>query len=55
MLIEISYKIILSLGDSVLLGGFELGYKVLDIFCVDEKFVELRSDEYFILYDRHEL
>ena len=39
----------------LLLGGFELGYEVLDIFGVDAKFVECGSDEDSILYDRHEL
>ena len=46
--IAIYYQIILILGDSVLLGGFELGDEVLDVFDVDEKIVECRSDEYSI-------
>ena len=53
--IEIYYTIILILGDSVLLGGFKIGYEVLSVFGVDDKFVECRSDEDFILYGRHEL
>ena len=55
MLIAIFYVIILTIGDSVLLGGFELGDEVLGFFGVDKKIVECRSDEYFILYDRNEL
>ena len=41
MLIKINYQIIMILWDSVLLGGFELGDKVLDLFSADEIFVEL--------------
>ena len=55
MLIETSYHIIMILGDSVLLGGFEIGDEVLDAYGVDAKFVEFRSDEELIFYDRHEL
>ena len=54
MLIEISNHIILILGDSVLLGGFKLGYEVLDVYGVDEKIIECRYDEYLIFYERHE-
>ena len=46
--------IILILGYSVFLGGFELEVEVLDVFGVNNKFVEWRSDEDFIFYDRHE-
>ena len=55
MLISISYHIIMILGDSILLGVFELGDDVLDVYGVDEKFVELVYDEDFILIHRHEL
>ena len=48
------YKIIPLLGDSVLSGRFELGDKSLDVSSVDTEFEEFRSDEDFILYDRHE-
>ena len=34
MLIAIFYQVILILGDSVLLGDFELGYYVLDVYDV---------------------
>ena len=54
MLIEISNNIIRILGKYVLLGGFKLGDEVLDVYGVDEKFVECRYDEYFILYVRYE-
>ena len=39
MLVLISYHIILILGDSILLVGFELGDEVLDVHGVDAKFV----------------
>ena len=45
---------ILILEDSVLLGGFELVYEVLDYYGVYETFLECRSDEDLILYDRQE-
>ena len=54
MLVAISYQIILILGDSVLFGGFKLGDEVLDVYGVDKKFGECRSDEESILYDKHE-
>ena len=54
-LIEISYPIIQILGDSILLGGFKLGYEVFDTFGVDENFVEFICDSAFILYEIHEL
>ena len=54
MLIEIFYHIILNIRDSVLLGGLELRDGVLGVFGVDDKFVECRSDENFIFYDRRE-
>ena len=53
MWITIFYQITLILGDSVFLGGIELGYEVLDVNGVDAKFVEYKYDEDFILYDRH--
>ena len=43
-MVVISYRIILILGDSVLLGGFKLGDEVLIVYGVDTKFVECRSD-----------
>ena len=54
-MIEIYHHIILILGDSVLLGGFELGDEVLGVYGVVAKFVEYISDEEFILYDRKKL
>ena len=39
---------------SALLGGLELGDEVLDVYGADKKIVEFRSDEEFMLYDRHE-
>ena len=41
------------IGDSVLFSGFSFGDEVLDVFDVDKKIIEFRSDEYFIFYDRH--
>ena len=55
MLIYISYHIIMILVESVLLGGFKLGDEVLDVYGVDAKYLEYRSDKDLILYDRHEL
>ena len=37
-----------------MLGGFELGDVVLDFYHMDKQIVECRSDEDFMLYDRHE-
>ena len=51
MLIAIFHNIILVIGDSVLLGGFKLGDEVLDVYGVDAKFSECRSDGDFIFYD----
>ena len=39
MLVGVSYQIILILGYSVLLGGFELGEEVRDFFGVDGNFI----------------
>ena len=54
MLIAIFHHIILFIGDSVLLVGFQILDEVLGFFGVDEKFVECRYNEDFILYGRHE-
>ena len=54
ILIVISHQIILIIGDFVLLGGFEPGDEILDIFGVYEKCVECRSDGDFIFYERNE-
>ena len=54
ILIAIPYPIIVILGDYFLLGGFELGDEGLGVYGVDAKFLECRSDEDFILYNRHE-
>ena len=54
MLIAIFYQIILILGYSVLLGGFRIGNEFLDVYGVDAKILECRSDEDLILYYRHE-
>ena len=45
MRISIYYHIILVIGDSVLLGVFEIGYGVLDVFGVEKNILECRSDE----------
>ena len=50
----ILYHIILIILYYVLLGWFKIGYYVLDVYGVGVKFVECRSEEDFILYDRHE-
>ena len=54
MLIYIFYHIIIVIGSYVLLGGFELVYEVLDVYSLNVKYLECRSDEYFIFYDRYE-
>ena len=53
LIYAVLYQLILLLGKSVLLGGFELGDEVLSVSGVDKKFTEWRSDGHFILYDRH--
>ena len=53
ILIAILYQIILILNVYVLLGGFEPGYEVLDVYVVDTKFVECISNEDLIFYDRN--
>ena len=53
MQISILYLIIMILGDSVLLGGFNHADEVLDVYDVDNKYIYCRSYEYFFLYDRH--
>ena len=53
ILIAILYQIILILDVYVLLGGFEPGYEVLDVYVVDTKFVECISNEDLIFYDRN--
>ena len=55
ILITISYQIIIILGESVLLGGFELGNGDLGVFGVKEKFLGCRYDKELILYEIHEL
>ena len=55
MLIDILQQIILIIGDSFLLGGFEIGDEVLDVYCVEDNFLECIYDEDFILYERHKL
>ena len=40
MLILNSYQIIMIIGESVLLGGFQLRDEVFDVYDVDAKFVE---------------
>ena len=54
MIIAILYLIILIIRSYVLLGGFKLGDEVLDVYGVDKKILECRSDEDFMLYDKHE-
>ena len=43
-MIDMLYQIILIIGGSVLLGGLKLGDKVLNVYGVDAKFVECRSN-----------
>ena len=54
ILIYIFYKIIMILGESILLGASKLGDEVLGVYCVDTKNIECISDEEFMLYGRHE-
>ena len=54
MLIDILYQIIIILGDYLLLIVLELGYEVLDVYGVDAKFTERRSDEESIFNDRNQ-
>ena len=37
-----------------MLIGFKLGNEVFDVYGADAKYLEYRSDEEFILYDRYE-
>ena len=53
-MVSVFYKIILFLVDYILLGGFKLGYEVLDLSEVDAKLSGYRSDGDFILDDGHE-
>ena len=53
MMIYIFYQIILILVESILLGGFTLIDEVLNVYGVDAKYIEFRSDEDFIVYDRY--
>ena len=55
MLVAIFYWITLIIGDSRLLGAFELGYDFFGVFGVYVKSLEWRLYEDLILYDRHEL
>ena len=55
MRIDILYHITLNIREYVLLGVFTLGDEILNVYGVGDKFVELISDEEFILYGRHEL
>ena len=48
MQISIFYLIVMILGDSVLLGGFTLADEALDVYGVDNKYIDCRSYEYFI-------
>ena len=45
MMIALFYKLLLILGNSILLGQFELGYEFLGISGVDAKFSGYQSDE----------
>ena len=49
------YQILLIIGNSILLEGFEFGYEALYISGVGTKFPGCRYNEDFILCDRHEL
>ena len=37
-----------------MLCGFEPGDVVIDVYSMDKQILECRSDEDFMLYDRHE-
>ena len=56
ILIDVFCKLLLSIGDSILLGvgGVKLECEVLDVSGEDEKFKDLNFDGYFILYDIYE-
>ena len=54
LLYAVFCQLILIIGDSLLLGVFELGDETLDVYCMDAKFSQCRSDGDFIFYDRHE-
>ena len=45
MQISIFYLIVMILGDSVLLGGFTLADEALDVYGVDNKYIDCRSYE----------
>ena len=47
---SVFYKVIILLGDSVLLGRFKLGDETLDVSGVDSKFTEFRYDGDSIFY-----
>ena len=51
MMISIFYQIILILRESILLGGFKLIDEVPNVYGVDAKYLECRSDEDFIVHD----
>ena len=52
---SVLYKLLLFLGDSILLGRFKLGNEIIDMSGVVANFSRYRSDRYFILDDCHEL
>ena len=54
MLIYIFYQINMIIVESILLGGLKIRYEFLDVYGVDAKYIECRSDEDFILYDINE-
>ena len=54
MMIAVFYHIIMIIGEYFLLGGLKLRYEVLVVYGVNGIFLECRSDEDPIFYDRNE-
>ena len=54
MLISVFYKLLLILGDSILLGRFKLRNEVLDDLGIYADFTGCIYDGELILYDTHE-
>ena len=48
ILIDVFYQILLFIGDSILLGGFKLGYEALDLYRVGSKYFGHGVDAHFI-------
>ena len=54
MLIAILYQLIMFIEYYILLGGFKIGYEILDLQGVDAMFYVCRADREFILCYVHE-